>query len=120
MIQSVGAKRTARVKKHLDDMVKCLIKTMEIIIFLLLLLQRRIEEVEQRYYYATLGDTESNPFSLGIAVRFPYGEFDIRTTEPETEKVQIGKTHSLSLFFESCNFLFFSSSLYPSTKCSYC
>jgi hypothetical protein len=27
---------------------------------------------------------------LGIAVRFPYGEFDIRTVEPETEKVQIG------------------------------
>ncbi len=28
-------------------------------------------------------------FSLGIAVRFPYGEFEIRTTEPETEKIQI-------------------------------
>jgi hypothetical protein len=27
---------------------------------------------------------------LGIAVRFPYGEFDIRTTDPETEKIQIG------------------------------
>jgi hypothetical protein len=29
-------------------------------------------------------------FSLGIAVRFPYGEFHVRTTAPETEKVQIG------------------------------
>jgi hypothetical protein len=29
-------------------------------------------------------------FSLGIAVRFPYAEFLVRTTEPETEKVQIG------------------------------
>jgi len=27
---------------------------------------------------------------LGIVVRFPYGEFDTRTTEPETEKVEIG------------------------------
>jgi hypothetical protein len=37
-----------------------------------------------------LGDKESNPFSLGIAVRFPYGEFDIRTMDPQTEKVEIG------------------------------
>ncbi len=57
---------------------------------LFVFIQRRIEEVEQSYYYATLGDKESNPFSLGIAVRFPYGEFDIRTTDPETEKIQIG------------------------------
>ncbi|CAF4519942.1 unnamed protein product [Rotaria sp. Silwood1] len=70
MILSKENKRSARVKKHFDDM-------------------RRVEEVEQRYYYATLGDKESNPFSLGIAVRFPYGEYEIQTTEPETEKVQI-------------------------------
>ncbi|CAF3971477.1 unnamed protein product [Adineta steineri] len=69
MILSNHNQRSARVKKHLDDM-------------------RRIEIVEQNYYYATLGDKESNPFSLGIAVRFPYGEFLVRTTEPETEKVQ--------------------------------
>ncbi|CAF3855579.1 unnamed protein product [Rotaria sp. Silwood2] len=70
MILSNEDQKSARVKKHFDDM-------------------RRIEEVEQRYYYATLGDKESNPFSLGIAVRFPYGEFEIKTAEPETEKVQI-------------------------------
>ena len=52
--------------------------------------QRRIEQVEQNYYYATLGDKESNPFSLGIAVRFPYGEYHVRTTAPQTEKVRIG------------------------------
>ncbi len=89
MIQSLQAKRAARVKKHLDDMVNSMIQKRkqkhEKSFF-----QRRIEEVEQKYYYVTLGDKESNPFSLGIAVRFPYGEFDIRTTEPETEKVQIG------------------------------
>ena len=104
MIQSVGAKRTARVKKHLDDMVKHLIQTMRIIfIGIDRFLQRRIEEVEQRYYYATLGDKESNPFSLGIAVRFPYGEFDIRTTEPQTEKVQIGRALSFSEDGISCS-----------------
>ncbi|CAF0831187.1 unnamed protein product [Adineta ricciae] len=70
MIQCVENHTTARVKKHLDDM-------------------RRAEEVEQKYYYATLGDKESNPFNLGIVVRSPYGEYDIRTTDPATEKVQI-------------------------------
>ncbi|CAF3365398.1 unnamed protein product [Rotaria socialis] len=70
MIQSNEYHESARVKKHFDDM-------------------RRIEAVEQRYFYATLGDKESNPFSLGIAVRFPYGEFDIRTTDPQTDKVEI-------------------------------
>ncbi|CAF1231815.1 unnamed protein product [Rotaria sp. Silwood1] len=69
MVLSIANKRSARVKKHLDDM-------------------RRIEEVDQKYYYATLGDKESNPFSLGIAVRFPYGEFHVRTIEPDTEKVK--------------------------------
>ncbi|CAF2540699.1 unnamed protein product [Rotaria sp. Silwood2] len=69
MVLSIANRRSARVKKHLDDM-------------------RRIEEVEQKYYYATLGDKESNPFSLGIAVRFPYGEFHVRTIEPEAEKVK--------------------------------
>ncbi|CAF1134734.1 unnamed protein product [Adineta steineri] len=69
MIQSVENQTTARVKKHLDDM-------------------KRIEEVEQSYYYATLGDKESNPFSLGIVVRGPYGEYDIQTIEPKTDKVQ--------------------------------
>ena len=54
-------------------------------------IQRRIEEVEQHYYYATLGDKESNPFSLGIAVRFPYGHYLVRTTAPETEKTRIGE-----------------------------
>ncbi|UJR10091.1 hypothetical protein I4U23_014313 [Adineta vaga] len=70
MILSKENQHSARVKKHLDDM-------------------RRIEVVEQKYYYATLGDKESNPFSLGIVVRFPYGEYHVRTTEPDTEKVQI-------------------------------
>ncbi|CAF0788878.1 unnamed protein product [Adineta ricciae] len=70
MILSKENQRSARVKKHLDDM-------------------RRIEVVEQKYYYATLGDKESNPFSLGIAVRFPYGEYHVRTTEPDTGKAQI-------------------------------
>ncbi|UJR35966.1 hypothetical protein I4U23_028707 [Adineta vaga] len=70
MIQCVENQTKARVKKHLDDM-------------------RRAEEVEQNYYYATLGDKESNPFNLGIVVRFPYGEYDTRTTVPATEKVQI-------------------------------
>ena len=66
----------------------------------------------------TLGDKESNPFrflsdfalffssiisilfSLGIAVRFPYGEFDIRTRDPETEKVQIGSFDDKQLMME--------------------
>ena len=47
--------------------------------------------MEQHYYYATLGDKESNPFSLGIAVRFPYGHYLVQTTAPETEKVRIGE-----------------------------
>ena len=71
MVLSNEDHRSARVKKHFDDM-------------------RRIEEVEQHYYYATLGDKESNPFSLGIALRFPYGEYLVRTTAPQKEKVQIG------------------------------
>ncbi|CAF1990161.1 unnamed protein product [Rotaria magnacalcarata] len=69
MVLSIANQRSARVKKHLDDM-------------------RRIEVVEQNYFYATLGDKESNPFTLGIVLRFPYGESQVRTVEPSTEKVK--------------------------------
>jgi hypothetical protein len=63
MVQSVEDEKSARVKKHLDDMVRgdeSLRSEYHIASFCLV--QRRIEEVEQRYYYATLGDKESNPF----------------------------------------------------------
>ena len=66
-------------------------KTHNMSFFLLSNVQRRIEEVEQHYYYATLGDKESNPFSLGIAVRFPYGQYLVRTKAPDQEKVKTGQ-----------------------------
>jgi hypothetical protein len=88
MILSKENHQSARVKKHLDDMVKP--KNISQRSFLKFSFQRRIEEIEQNYYYATLGDKESNPFSLGIAVRFPYGEYLVRTIAPEREKVRIG------------------------------
>jgi ABC-type Zn uptake system ZnuABC Zn-binding protein ZnuA len=88
MILSNENHQSARVKKHLDDMVKR--KNICKILFRNFFSQRRIEEIEQNYYYATLGDKESNPFSLGIAVRFPYAEYLVRTIAPEREKVRIG------------------------------
>ena len=118
MVQSVEDQKSARVKKHLDDMVRGDESNEPGHEIGLSLVQRRIEEVEQRYYYATLGDKESNPFrsdsleflwtrnegtiayfSLGIAVRFPYGEFDTRTTDPSTEKTQTGWQTRPSLTF---------------------
>ena len=95
--------RAARVKKHLDDMVR---NTLATSISSSFVLQRRVELVEQKYYYATLGDKESNPFryyalsllfkfnairsSLGIVIRSPYGHYHVRPAEPKTDKVKIG------------------------------
>ena len=60
MVQSNEDKKSARVKKHLDDMVRD--EQNDRASSIVPLFQRRIEEVEQTYYYATLGDKESNPF----------------------------------------------------------
>ena len=59
MVQSNEDQKSARVKKHLDDMVR---EQNDWVSSTISFFQRRIEEVEQTYYYATLGDKESNPF----------------------------------------------------------
>ncbi|KAI0988853.1 hypothetical protein GJ496_004422 [Pomphorhynchus laevis] len=41
------------------------------------IVERRVEIFENSYFFSTLGDKNSNPFSLGIALRLPYGEYEV-------------------------------------------
>ncbi|KAL7669184.1 hypothetical protein ACOME3_009850 [Neoechinorhynchus agilis] len=69
MIKGYTGNLSAIVKRAYDDM-------------------RRVEVTKISYYFSTLGDKDSNPFSLGIAIREPYGRYEPRPKQIDKAMVQ--------------------------------